>query len=158
MPASHDSAGSFTSLGSDVGPFGVPGSLAGKTGNSAVFDGAELGLKLSTSGSDLHDYQTLSSSFSGNEPANAWAVDGRYVDLESAMDLSSASSLQNPFDGGGSIAAAPLFLANLDFGQQGTFVQWGLVTLPVPEPSTTVLTFLGGLLLGMRFLPRRKGE
>jgi hypothetical protein len=74
------------------------------------------------------------------------------------MDLSSSSSLYNPFDGGSSIGAAPLFLANLDFGEQGTYVQWALVTSPIPEPSTTVLTSLGGLLLGMRFLRRRAGK
>ena len=117
-----------------------------------------IGVTLSASGKGLPGDQTLSAGFMGDQPSAAWAPDGRYADVEFTLGMASSSSSFNSLDGANPLGPSQLFLADLDFGQQGSFVQWGLVTSAIPEPSTWTLAGLGGFALGMRFLRRRAGR
>jgi hypothetical protein len=51
-----------------------------------------------------------------------------------------------------------LFLADLDFGGQGSLAQWGAIVSAIPEPSTLALVGLAGFALGVRFLRRRNSR
>ena len=74
------------------------------------------------------------------------------------MDADSQTSWRRSFDGTNPNGAWTLFLADLDFGEQGTLVKWGMVVTAVPEPSAWTLLGLGGFALGMRFLRRRRSR
>jgi hypothetical protein len=77
------------------------------------------------------------------------------VDPDLALDTDSRTDLLGSFDGTDPNRAGTLFLADLDFGQQGTLAQWGVLVTAVPEPSIWAFVGLGGAILGMHFLQRR---
>ena len=55
------------------------------------------------------------------------------------MDTDAPTALLGSFNGTNPNGAWTLFLADLDFGEQGTLVQWGVIVTAVPEPSTWTL-------------------
>jgi hypothetical protein len=109
---------------------------------------------LSASGNNIHSYQNYLPVFNGDQPTGTWAPDGRYVDPNFVEGTDPQTSLLNSFNRTNPNGAWPLFLADLDFGEQGTLVNWGAVITAVPEPSAWTLLSLGGFTLGMRFRRR----
>jgi hypothetical protein len=103
----------------------------------------------------IANYGMWSPAFNGDQLTGTWAPDGGYVDPESVANTDSQTSLLSSFNGTNPNGTWTLFLADLDFGAQGTLVKWGVVITSVPEPSTWTLISLGGFALGLRLLRRR---
>ena len=123
--------------------------------NSLGYSDAGMDVLFSDFGNDIHRYGSFSPVFDGGQLTGTWAPDGRDVDPEFALDTDSRTDLLGSFDGLDPDGAWTLFLADLDFGQQGTLVQWGVVVTAVPEPSTWAFVGLGMVILGMRFFRSR---
>jgi subtilisin-like proprotein convertase family protein len=125
------------------------------TGNSVGYSNGGMDVTFSADGSDVHNYAAYSPSFDGNQLTGTWAPDGRDVDPQTVLNTDSQTALLGSFDGTDPNGTWTLFLADLDFGQQGTLVQWGVIVSAIPEPSTWALMGLGGFALGMRLIRRR---
>jgi subtilisin-like proprotein convertase family protein len=110
-----------------------------------------------TSITDLKVTLTIANAYNGDFYAHLVQEgnDGRYIDPEFMVDTDSQPSLLSSLNGANPNGTWTLFLADLDFGEQGTPVNWGLVITAVPEPSALTLLGLGGIALGMRLLRRR---
>jgi hypothetical protein len=100
---------------------------------------------------------TLSSLFDGGQLTGTWTPDNYDVDPLFVLDMGTQTLLLSPFAGTNLNGDWPLFLADLDFGDQGALMRWGVIVTAVPEPSTWTLLGLGGVALGMRFMRRRLG-
>jgi subtilisin-like proprotein convertase family protein len=138
------------------GGFTVLLNRVGRTAsNPTGYSDAGMDVTFSASGNDIHDYRNFSPIFNGDQLTGTWAPDGRYVDPEFVEDTDPQTSLLSSFNGTNPNGTWTLFLADLDFGSQGTLVNWGLVVTAVPEPSAWTLLGLGGFALGMRLLRRR---
>ena len=138
------------------GGFSVLLNRVGRTGNNSLgYGDAGMAVTFSASGHDIHQYQSFSPIYNGDQLTGSWAPDGRYVDPEFVLDSDSQTALLGSFNGTDPNGAWTLFLADLDFGEQGTLVNWGVIVTAAPEPSTWTLLGLGGLTLGMRLLRRR---
>jgi len=115
----------------------------------------KVGLTLSVNGNDNQTYQLLPLTFSGDQVTDAWAPDGGYVGPEYVFDTDAQTSLWGPVSSTSPSGTQALFLADLDFGQAGSLVKWGVIVTAIPEPSAWMLTGLGGIALGLRFLRLR---
>ena len=136
--------------------FAVLLNRVGRTaGNPVGYANGGMNVTLSVAGNDVHNYQAFSPTMNGGEVTGTWAPDGRYVDPQSVLATDEPTALLGSFNGTDPNGSWTLFLADLDFGQQSTLVQWGVIISAVPEPSTLALMGLGGFTLGMRLLRRR---
>ena len=100
-------------------------------------------------------FLTLSPVSNGDQLIGTWAPESRDFDPLFSLDMGTQTLLLSPFGGTNLNGDWPLFLADLDFGAQGTVAKWGVIVAAIPEPSTWVLMGLGGIALGMRFMRRR---
>jgi len=123
--------------------------------NLSGYGNTGMSLTLSDDGNDIHDYQTFSHTLDNSPLTGIWAPDGRDSDPAYAMDTEGRTALLNSFVGTDPNGTWTLFLADLDFGEQGTLVQWGLVITAIPEPSSWVLLTFGGIALVTPLLRRR---
>ncbi len=131
----------------------------GRTASNSVGGSDEgMDVTLSADGDDIHNYASYSPTFDGDQLTGAWAPDGRNVDPMYVLDTDPQSLALGSFSGTDPNGAWTLFLADLDFGQQGTLVQWGVIVSAIPEPSTWTLMGLGGVALGMRLIRRRASK
>jgi hypothetical protein len=80
------------------------------------------------------------------------------VDPKGVLDTDAQTALLGSFNGLNPNATRSLFLADLDFGEQGTLVQWGVVVAAIPEPSIWALMGLGGVAFAGCLLRRRTAE
>ena len=136
--------------------FAVLLNRVGRTSSNPVgYGDAGMNVTLSADGDDIHNYGLFSPAIVGGQLTGTWAPDGRNINPEDVLDTDAQTALLGSFDGANPNGTWTLFLADLDFGQQGTLVQWGVVLTAIPEPSTWALMALGGFTLGMRFLRRR---
>jgi len=126
--------------------------------NSLGYSDAGMNVTFTASGNDIHNYQAFSPIFNGDQLTGAWAPDGRYVDPQFVTDTDVPTSFLGSFNGTNPNGEWTLFLADLDFGDQGTLVNWGVIVTAVPEPSTWTLLALGGFSLGMRLRQRPRGS
>jgi subtilisin-like proprotein convertase family protein len=150
--------GYYAYLVNNSGGFAIllnrPGTTAG---NSLGY--ADSGFNITLSGSspnDIHTYQSVSNP-GGGALTGTWAPDGRNVDPATVVDTDARTALLSSFAGTDPSGQWTLFLANLDYGEQGELVSWGLSITAVPEPSSVGLALLGlGIFLGVRRLVRRR--
>jgi subtilisin-like proprotein convertase family protein len=129
----------------------------GKTaGNPVGYSDSGLTITLSAaSPNDIHTYETVSNP-GGGVLTGIWAPDGRNVDPSVVLDTDPQTTSLSSLVGDDPSGDWTLFLADLDYGEQGTLTSWGLVVTAVPEPGTLGLLALGlGGLAGMRWLRRR---
>ena len=139
------------------GGFSVLLNRVGRTdSSSAGYSDAGMDVTFSVSGYDIHDYQSVSVPLNGDPLIGTWGADGRNVNPASVLDTDAQTSLLGAFNGTNPNGDWTLFLADLDFGDQGTLQKWGVIITAVTEPSTWTLMALGGLAFGMRFLRRSR--
>lgn len=125
--------------------------------NSPGYGDTGFNITLADGGNDLHFYRNDPFSLNGNgQLTGTWAPDGRNADPTTVSEATSPSSLLGSFNGTDPSGSWTLFLADVDFGQQSTLVQWGLVVSAVPEPSTFGFVGMGALALGAALYRRRK--
>ena len=110
---------------------------------------------INADGNDIHDYASFSPAFDGDQLTGTWAPDGRNVDPESVLDTDAQTALLGSLNGTDPNGSWTLFLADVDYGQPETLVQWGLVISAVPELSAWTLIGMGGFALGGLLLRRR---
>lgn len=139
--------------------FAVLLNRVGRTaGNLFGYSDAGMSVTLSAEGEDIHSYQSFTLIPEGGTLTGIWAPDNRESDPLYAMDTDERTTLLDSFVGADPNGTWTLFLADVDFGQQGTLVQWGLVITAIPEPSSWALLMLGGIALGTRLLRRRGSQ
>jgi len=139
--------------------FAVLLNRVGRTaGNPVGYADGGMSVTLSAGGNDIHHYQAFSPTMNNGELTGTWAADGRNVDPQTVLDTDTQTALLGSFNGTDPNGAWTLFLADLDFGQQGTLVQWGVIVSAIPEPSSLALLGLGGLALGIHRLRRRSSR
>src|SRR5580693_3261133 len=143
--------GYYAYLVNNSGGFAIllnrPGTTAG---NSLGYTDSGFNITLSAGGPDIHTYQTVSNP-GGGVLAGTWGADGRNVDPATVVDTDPQTALLSSFAGADPSGQWTLFLANLDYGEQGELVSWGLSITAVPEPSSVGLALLGlGVFFGVR--------
>ena len=139
--------------------FAVLLNRVGRTdGNSVGYSDGGMNVTLSANGNDIHDYAAHSPTLDGGQLTGDWAADGRNVNPQTVLDTDAQTALLGSFNGTDPNGPWTLFLADLDFGQQASLVQWSVIVSAIPEPSTWTLMGLGGFALGMRFLRRRTSK
>jgi hypothetical protein len=134
--------------------------LLNRVGRTAADDtgygDAGMSLTFSAGGYDIHEYQSHSPVFDGDQLTGTWAPDGRETDPAYTLDTDSRTALLDSFNGINPNGEWTLFLSDLDFGEESTLVQWGLVITAIPEPSSGTLSVLGGLAVLAHSLRRRR--
>jgi subtilisin-like proprotein convertase family protein len=125
--------------------------------NSAGYADSGMNITLSSSAAtDIHNYQTFSNP-NGGLLTGLFAEDGRNVDSATVLDTDSRTALLGSFNGTDPSGQWTLFLADLDYGEQGQLVSWGLVVTAVPEPGSMELMLLGlAGMLGLGAWVRRR--
>jgi subtilisin-like proprotein convertase family protein len=104
---------------------------------------------------NIHNYQDVTFSLNINgQLTGSWAPDGRDVNPLTVTAGDSSTTPLSLFDGTDPNGTWTLFLADLDVGNQGTLVNWGLEITAIPEPSAVVLLGVSGLVAA--FFARRK--
>jgi subtilisin-like proprotein convertase family protein len=149
--------GYYAYLVNNSGGFAIllnrPGTTAG---NSLGYTDSGFNITLSAGGPDIHTYQTVSNP-GGGILTGTWGVDGRNVDPATVVNTDPQTALLSSFTGTDPSGQWTLFLANLDYGEQGELVSWGLSITAVPEPSSVGLALLGlGVFFGARRLVHRR--
>jgi subtilisin-like proprotein convertase family protein len=124
--------------------------------NPYGYGDAGMDVTFTLTGNDIHNYQDYTLPEGGGPLTGEWAPDGRYINPMTVLDTDTPSSLLGSFNGVDPNGDWTLFLADLDFGDQGTLTKWGLIVTGVPEPSTWSLMLLGGLAFGRQLLKRRR--
>jgi subtilisin-like proprotein convertase family protein len=125
------------------GGFAVLLNRVGRT-SSDHFGYSDSGLNVTFSDgspNDIHNYQNIvppASPLTGT-----WAPDGRNVDPANALNTDPRTALLGSFNGEDPSGQWTLFVSDVADGAQGSLANWGLVITAVPEPSTSVLIFLG---------------
>jgi len=126
------------------------------SGNSVGYADSGMNITFSDSGPDIHTYQ-MEVNPAGGALTGTWGPDGRTTDPMTVLDTDARTALLSSFIGEDPSGEWTLFLADLDFGEQGQLVSWGLVITAVPEPTTMVLILLGaGGMIGTRRFHRRR--
>jgi subtilisin-like proprotein convertase family protein len=140
------------------GSFVVLMNREGRTAaNSAGYADSGYNITLSsTSANDLHTYQTVSNP-NGGVLTGTFAPDGRNIDPSLVLDTTPQTTSLSSFIGDDPSGTYTLFIADVDAGQQGTLVSWGLDITSVPEPGISSLMILGTALFGGYCWMRRKG-
>lgn len=138
--------------------FSVLLNRVGRTADNSIgYPDAGLAVFFSDSGSDIHNYRDVSFTLNGSgQLTGSWAPDGRTSDPAAVLNTDLPVAMLSSFNGLDPNGSWTLFLADLDFGEQATLVNWGLVVTAIPEPSAAGLIFLGGLALGIHVIRRRK--
>jgi len=138
--------------------FSVLFNRAGRSStNSPGYSDTGFNVTLADGANDLHFYKNSPFTLNGNgQLTGTWSPDGRYADPAVVSEATSPSSLLGSFNGTNPNGSWTLFLADVDFGQQSTLVQWGLVVSAVPEPTGFGLVGVGALILGATLYRRRK--
>jgi subtilisin-like proprotein convertase family protein len=122
------------------------------TGNGPGYSHHGFNITLADTGKDLHFYQSFPFSLNNDgQLTGTWAPDGRNVDPGSVTENAVPSALLGSFKGSNPNGTWTLFLADMDYGERATLVDWGLAITAVPEPKPGALIGLGGLLLFGRF-------
>jgi subtilisin-like proprotein convertase family protein len=148
--------GYYAYLVNDTGGFAIllnrPGTTAG---NSLGYTDSGFNITLATGSPDIHTYQTVSNP-GGGVLTGTWGPDGRNVDPATVVNTDPQTALLSSFNGTNPNGQWTLFLANLDYGEQGELVSWGMSITAVPEPSSVGLALLGFcIFLGVRYWARR---
>jgi subtilisin-like proprotein convertase family protein len=149
--------GYYGYLVNNSGGFAILLNGSGKTaGNSLGYADSGYNITLSATGNDIHTYQTVSNP-GGGVLTGLWQADGRNTDPATVVDTDPQNAPLSLFNGTSPSGQWTLFLANLDYGEQGQLVSWGLVITAVPEPSSVELALVGlGIFFGARRLVRRR--
>jgi subtilisin-like proprotein convertase family protein len=127
--------------------------------NSPGYNDTGFDITLLDSASDLHFYRNSGFSVNGSgQLTGTWAPDGRYANPGNVSENDASTSLLGSFDGLDPNGTWTLFLADVDFGEQGTLVQWGLVISAIPEPSSAGLLALGAVGLMVAALRARRAK
>ena len=148
----------YAYLVNNTGGFAVLLNRVGKTASNPVgYSDSGFSITLSDSSpNNIHTYQDVSNP-GGGMLTGTWAPDGRNVDPSGVLDTSPISATLGSFVGTNPSGTWTLFLADLDYGEQGTLQNWTLSVTAVPEPSSIALAFLGlGLCFGLRYWARRR--
>jgi subtilisin-like proprotein convertase family protein len=148
----------YAYLVNNTGGFAVLLNRVGKTASNPVgYSDSGMSITLSdASPNNIHTYQTVSNP-GGGTLTGTWAPDGRNVDPSVVTDTSPITSTLGSFDNTSPSGTWTLFLADLDYGEQGTLQNWTLTVTAVPEPSSITLGILGlGVCFGLRRLARRR--
>jgi MYXO-CTERM domain-containing protein len=151
--------GYYAYLVNNTGGFAIllnePGTTAGNSLGYAD-SGFNITLSDTAANGDIHLYQTVSNP-GGGVLTGTWAPDGRNVNPATVVDTDPRTALLSSFIGTNPSGQWTLFLANLDYGEQGELVSWGMTVTAVPEPPSGVLAMLGlGVFFGMRHFIRRR--
>ena len=140
------------------GGFAVLLNRVGRTAaNSVGYADSGLNITLSAaSPNDIHNYQAIFNP-GGGVLTGIWNADGRNVDPASALNTDASTALLGSFNGQDPSGQWTLFLADLDYGEQGQLTSWGLVVTAVPEPASVGLLALGlSTLAGGHYWRRRR--
>ena len=138
------------------GQFAVLLNREGRTSvNSIGYGDPGMSVTIGATGNDIHNYQTFSPTFDSGRLTGDWAQDGRGTDPQFALDSDSRTALLSSFNGTNPNGTWDLFLSDVDFGQQGTLVNWGLIITAIPEPSFLSMSLAASLTL-MWFRNRRR--
>ena len=108
---------------------------------------------------DVHDYETLTPSFSSGRLTGIWEPDGRSIDPEAAPgDLydSTRVSFASRFEGLNPNGTWTLFIADLSAGGQSHLEGWSLDVTAVPEPVNVALGIFAGVLLVVTLVRRQQ--
>lgn len=99
-------------------------------------------------GLDIHNYSSYSPVFGGaGELLGTWGVDGRNVDPDLVLDTDARTDMLASFAGLDPNGNWTLFVADLNQNGAMQLDSWGLNVSAIPEPATTGLMLLGGMLL-----------
>jgi subtilisin-like proprotein convertase family protein len=137
--------------------FAVLFNREGRTsGNRQGYNHGGFDIMLADGGEDLHFYQAFGFDLNNQgQVTGTWGPDGRRVDPGGVNEHAERSALFGSFNGLNPNGTWTLFLADVDFGEQATLVEWGLVITAVPEPAPFVLLGLAALLVWRRANARR---
>jgi subtilisin-like proprotein convertase family protein len=142
----------YAYLVNDTGGFAVLLNRVGRTSSNPVgFSDSGFSITLSdASPNNIHNYQSVSNP-NGGMLTGTWAPDGRTADPSVVLDTSPVNTSLSGFNGTNPNGQWTLFLADMDYGEQGTLQNWSLTVTAVPEPSSVALAVLGlGICLGVR--------
>lgn len=148
----------YAYLVNNTGGFAVLLNRVGKTASNPVgYSDSGFSITLSDANpNNVHTYETVSNP-NGGMLTGTWAPDGRNVDPSTVLDTSPISATLSSFIGTNPNGQWTLFLADLDYGEQGTLQNWTLTITAVPEPSSVALAVLGlGLCVAWRYKARRR--
>src|SRR5580704_4564134 len=137
--------GYYAYLVNNTGGFAILLNRPGTTsGNSLGYTDSGFNITLSDTAAngDIHLYQNVSNP-GGGVLTGTWAPDGRNVNPATVVDTDPRTALLSSFIGTNPSGQWTLFLANLDYGEQGELVSWGMTVTAVPEPPSGVLAMLG---------------
>ena len=127
---------------------------SGKTASNS-FGYADSGFNITLSdgaATDIHNYQSITVPV--GPLTGTWQPDGRNFDPELVLDTTPRSGSLSSFTNEIPNGEWTLFLADTDFGDQGTLVSWSMTITAVPEPGTWAILGLGlgGLWTSRRLL------
>ncbi len=148
----------YAYLVNNTGGFAVLLNRSGKTSSNPVgYSDSGYSITLSgASANNIHTYQNVSNP-GGGILTGTWAPDGRNVDPSAVLDTSPVSATLSSFIGTNPNGQWTLFLADLDYGEQGTLNNWTLNVTAVPEPSSVALAVMGlGVCFGLQRWARRR--
>ena len=130
------------------GGFAVLFNREGRTsGHRQGYSQAGFDITLADGGNDLHFYQAFGFELNDHgQLTGTWAPDGRRVDPAGVNENAEPSAMFSSFNGLNPNGTWTLFLADLDFGEQATLIEWSLTITAVPEPGTIGLACIGGVM------------
>lgn len=129
--------------------FAVLLNRAGRTaanGLGYADSGFNVTLGDSAANGDIHSYR-FAFNPGGGAVSGVWAPDARNIDPTVALDTSPRSAFLNSFRGLDPNGTWTLFVADVSAGGVSTLNSWGLQVVGVPEPGTSGLIILGGVVL-----------
>lgn len=123
------------------------------TGSSFGYDDSGLIVHFNEAApnGDIHVYRAVVTPDPGTPLTGFWQPDARTADPNTVTTSSPRSAGFSVFDGLNPNGQWTLFVADLSSGGQSVLVGWDLSIsaspIPVPEPGSISLTFLGGIFL-----------